>query len=701
MHVMEPNPQLADAYEVVETNGRLSRRTVLSRLAVAGAGTVAASSLLAACGDHGGGSSSSGGSDELKTDNSVKGATEATKAANKKVQEALPFNDRADFDDAKHGLIARPDTLTIKDANGNPVWDLEEYKTYIGDDKPSPDTVNPSLWRNAQLCMEYGLFEVVPDKIYQVRGYDLSNITFIKGDTGWIVYDTLVSPETAKAALDLAEQTLGAGPIHAVIHSHSHVDHYGGVRGIVNQADVDSGKVKIIAPAAFVEDSVSENVIAGNAMGRRAVFMYGALLPRNPQGGVNGGLGMTVSTGLPTLILPTDIISTTGTKMTIDGIDLEFQMTPGTEAPTEMNTFFPQFKAMWMAENTTNTMHNLLTLRGAQVRDALKWANFLDETIRTYGPNTEVKFQSHHWPMWGNEKIIDYWERQRDMYKYMHDQSVRMMNNGMVGSEIAEEIAQPPELNNFWPDRGYYGTLKHNSRAVYQRYMGWYDGNPSDLDDLPPVGAAKKYVEYMGGEEAVLQKAKNDFDNGNYRWTAMALKHVVFANPDSVNGKNLLADSYEQLGYQAEAGPWRSEYLQGAYELRNGVPTAGGTNTASPDTIRAMPPEMLFDYFGVRLNGPRAAGKNITLNVNFTDLQKQYALTVKNGVLHYAPETIPNANATVTLAKTKLDDIELGNVKLDDAITSGDVKIDGNQDSFNDFMGLLDKFPFWFNIVTP
>jgi alkyl sulfatase BDS1-like metallo-beta-lactamase superfamily hydrolase len=671
----------------------------LGRFAVVGAGTIAAASLLSACNDSGGSTSSSEGG--LSTDANPKPASEATKAANQKLVDTLPFNDRADFEDAKRGLIARPETLTIKNPDGDVVWDLEEYKKYISDDKPAPDTVNPSLWRNAQLCMEYGLFEVLPDRIYQVRGYDLSNVTFIKGNTGWIVMDTAISPETAKAALDLTNGKLGPRPIVAVIHSHSHVDHYGGVRGIISQADVDSGKVKVIAPQAFVEDAVSENVIAGNAMSRRAVYMYGALLPRNAQGGVNGGLGMTVSTGLPTLIIPTDIISTTGTKMTVDGVDMEFQMTPGTEAPTEMNTFFPQFKAMWMAENTTNTMHNLLTLRGAQVRDARIWASFLNETIRTYGPNTEVKFQSHHWPKWGRDNIIDYWKRQRDMYKYMHDQSVRLMNHGLVGSEIAEEIQFPPEIENYWPDRGYYGTLKHNSRAVYQRYMGWYDGNPSDLDDLPPADAAAKYVEYMGGEEAVLEKAKNDFDNGNYRWTAMVLKQVVFANPESVHGKNLLADSYEQMGYQAESGPWRSVYLQGAYELRNGVPDSGGTDTASPDTIKAMPPEMMFDYLGVRLNGPRAAGKNITLNVNFTDLNQEYGLTVENGVLNYAPGPNPNANASLRLTKATMNEIQMGNIKLEDAVKSNDVTIDGNRGSVDEFVGLLDTFPFWFNIVTP
>lgn len=679
--------------------GHLPRRKILGGLAIAGVGTVAAGTLVTGCADNHGGSSGAEG--ELVTDNTVKGASEATQAANRSVLDALPFDNRDDFEDAKRGLIARPDTLTITDANGQVVWDLEQYKTFIADDKPAPDTVNPSLWRNAQLCMEYGLFEVVPDRIYQVRGYDLANVTFIAGDTGWIVVDTAISPECAKAALDLANQQLGERPVLAVVHSHSHADHYGGVRGIVSQDDVDAGRVKIIAPQGFVEHAVSENVIAGNAMSRRAVYMYGALLPRNAQGGVNGGLGMTVSVGVPTIIIPTDIITTTGQKMTVDGVEMEFQMTPGTEAPAEMNTFFPQFRAMWMAENTTNTMHNILTLRGALVRDARIWASYLDETIRGYGPNTEVKFQSHHWPMWGNEKIIDYLKRQRDMYKYLHDESVRMMNQGLVGSEIAEQIQFPPELEQFWPNREYYGTLRHNSRAVYQRYMGWYDGNPSSLNDLPPADAAVKYVEYMGGEDAILDKARRDFDAGDYRWTAMVLKQVVFANPDNVNAKNLLADSYEQLGYQAESGPWRSVYLQGAYELRNGIPDVAATDAASPDTINAMPPEMMFDFLAVRLNGPRAAGKTIRLNVDFTDLDQQFGLTVENGVLNYTAGTLPEADAGLRLTKAQLNEIQLGRVSLADATAAGDVALQGSQQSVEEFVGLLDTFEFWFPIVTP
>ena len=628
-----------------------------------------------------------------------KPATAATRAANQNVQQTLPFGDKSDFDDAQRGLIFKPETLIIKDAAGKVVWDMESFKQFISLDKPAPDSVNPSLWRNAQLTMQYGLFKVT-ERIYQVRGYDVSNITFIQGNTGWIVWDPLISAETAKAAYDVVTKNLGKKPIVAVIYSHSHIDHYGGVRGIVDEKDVKAKKVRIIAPEHFTEHAISENVIAGNAMSRRAIYMYGALLPRGPEGAVNSGLGASNSVGTATLIVPTDIITKTGQELTIDGVKMVFQMTPGTEAPAEMNAYYPQFKAMWMAENSTNTMHNILTLRGAQVRDALKWAQYLNETIDLFGKGTEVKFQSHHWPMWGNAKIVDYWKKQRDLYKYTHDQSVNLMNKGYIGSEIAEMIQLPPELENFWPNRGYYGSLRHNSRAVYQRYMGWYDGNPSDLNNLPPEPAAKKYVEYMGGEAEVMKKARVDFDKGEYRWVAEAMKHVVFANPDNVDAKNLLADTYEQLGYQAESGPWRGVYLQGAYELRNGVPKAGGLNTASPDTIRAMPPEMLFDYLSVRLNGPKAAGKKIGLNIDLTDLKRQYGLMVENAVLNYG-KPLAQPDAKLTMSKSTLDAIQLKEITLEQAITKGDLKIEGKREAFAEFMGLLDTFPFWFNVVTP
>ncbi|MGL6564562.1 alkyl/aryl-sulfatase [Aeromonas dhakensis] len=630
-----------------------------------------------------------------------KPASEFTIQANQNVLHTLPFNDKQDFEDARRGFIAKPDTLTIKDEQGNVVWDLEQYKTYIGLDKTAPDTVNPSLWRNAQLNMEYGLFKVT-DKIYQIRGFDLSNITFIQGDKGWIVFDPLISPQTAKAALAFINKTLGERPVTAVVYSHSHVDHYGGAAGLFNSPDeVKKNGVQIIAPEGFTEHAVSENVIAGNAMARRAVYMYGALLPRNAQGGVNGGLGQTTSTGVPSLLLPTRFITKSGEEVTLDGVRMVFQMTPGTEAPAEMNTWFPESKALWMAENTTNTMHNILTLRGAQVRDALKWSSYLNETIETWGDQAQVKFQSHHWPRWGNASIVDYFKKQRDLYKYIHDQSVRLMNMGYTGEEISEKIALPPELNDFWPNRGYYGTLRHNSRAVYQRYMGWYSGNPSDLDNLPPEMVGPKYVEFMGGEQALLKKAKASFDKGEYRWVAEVLKHLVFANPNNQEGKLLLADALEQLGYQAESGPWRSVYLQGAYELRNGVPTAGGTVTASPDTIRAMSPSMLFDYLAVRINPEKAAGKKMVINMDFTDIGEKHTLSLENAVLNHTTRYAAKPDVTLTLSKQTLDDIQLGQGTLEQKIASGEIKVQGNQQTFSDFVGLLDKFNFWFNIVTP
>ena len=632
--------------------------------------------------------------------NEPKPATHYTKAANAQVLKDLPFSDKKDFEDAQRGLIATSDVVTITTADGKPVWDLEEYKKYISIDKAAPDTVNPSLWRNAQLNMINGLFKVT-DNIFQVRGYDLSNITFVKGDTGWIVFDPLISPETAKAALDLANKELGERPVVAIIYSHSHLDHYGGATGIVSAEDVKSGKVKVIAPEHFTEHAVSENVIAGNAMGRRAVFMYGALLPRNAKGGVNGGLGQTTSTGLGGLIIPSHDISKTGEELTIDGVKMVFQMTPGTEAPAEMNTWFPEWKALWMAENTTNTMHNILTLRGAKVRDALKWSSFLNETIETWGGEAVVKFQSHHWPLWGNEDIASYFNKQRDIYKFTHDQTVRLMNQGYNGEEISEMISLPEELESNWATRGYYGTLRHNSRAVYQFYMGWYNGNPSDLNNLPQEMAAKKYMEFMGGEKKVLKMAQKSFDQGEYRWVAEVVKHAVFANPKSVAAKNLLADSLEQLGYQSESGPWRSVYLQGAFELRNGTPALGGLVTATPDTIRAMSPDMLFDYLAVRLNAEKAAGKKFTINMNFTDLKSKYTLSLENSVLNHTQKQIEKADVDLTLSMKTMNSIQLKEITYEQAVKDGKIKIKGDKKVFDRFLGILDTFNFWFNIVTP
>jgi len=631
------------------------------------------------------------------SDTTPQPATETTKNLNAAVLKSFPFEDTSDFADAQRGFIAKPDTLTIKNDKDRVVWDLESFKKYIQPNQPAPDTVNPSLWRNAQLNMNYGLFKVT-DNIYQVRGYDIANMTLIAGKTGWILLDVLLSAETAKAALDYANQQLGKRPIVAVIYSHSHADHYGGIKGVIGEED-EGQQVRIIAPQGFTEAVMNENLIAGNAMRRRSIYMYGPLLPRNPQGSVGIGLGQGISSGTITFIEPTDLITETGQKLTIDGVPMEFQLTPGTEAPAEMNTYFPDSKALWLAENATNTMHNILTLRGAQVRDPYKWAMFLNEALTLYGDKATVKFQNHHWPQWGNAKIVDYIKKQRDLYKYINDQSLRLMNAGYIGSEIAEQIQLPPELGQFWPNREYYGTLRHNSRAVYQRYMGWYTGNPSDLNDLPPQPAAEKYIAYMGGEKAVLDKATADFNSGNYRWVATVLRHVVFANPNNLEAKHMLADTYEQLGYQAESGIWRSIYLQGAYELRYNVPDTSNRQTS--DIIAALTPEMLFDYLAIHVDGPKTFGKKFVLNVTFTDLNKPYSLVLENGVLNYFPYLAAKADTTVELKKASLSEIQAQGLTIREAVKRGKVKISGNIDALRQFVSWLDKPSCCFNIVTP
>ncbi|MCY0990251.1 MBL fold metallo-hydrolase [Nannocystis sp. ILAH1] len=631
-----------------------------------------------------------------------KAATEATRQANAALLQQLPFGDRADFEDAERGLIARPHTLTITDADGNVVWDLEPFKKFIRRDAPAPETVNPSLWRQAQLNMIYGLFKVT-ERVYQVRGFDLANITYIKGDRGWIVMDPLLTIESAKAAHALVKQHLGDRPIVAVIYSHSHPDHYGGVRGLVEEADVRSGRVRVIAPEGFMAHAVSEMVLAGSAMSRRAAYMYGMFLPRDAQGNVGSGLGIANATGTVSLIAPTQSITKTGQELVIDGVKMVFQLTPDTEAPAEMNTYFPQFKAMWMAENATHTLHNIQTLRGAPVRDALAWAKYLQQTIELYGDGLEVKFQAHHWPMWGQKNVRDYLEKQRDLYKYIHDQSLHMLNFGYIGTEIAEYLQLPPALAQYWPNRGYYGTVRHNARAVYDRYMGFYTGNPSDLNELPQEPAARKYVEYMGGEAAVLERARADFERGEYRWVAQVLRHVVFADPDNAAAKELLADAYEQLGYQAESGPWRSEYLQGAYELRHGVPKGEPIDPSGRDTLRALPPALLFDYLAVRLNGARAAAKTLKLDVELTDLKERYELTVDRGVLNYTRRTaeVDGADAGLTLQKLTLIELQLGKTTIEQAIATKALKLRGDRAAVEEFFGLLDRFPPSFDIVTP
>ncbi|MDG4718210.1 MULTISPECIES: alkyl/aryl-sulfatase [Thalassospira] len=628
-----------------------------------------------------------------------KPATAITTAANKAVFDQLPFDNMDDFEDAARGFIAPlPDNGIIKDANGKTVWDLSEYQ--FAKDKPAPDSVNPSLWRQLQLMLQGGLFEVTP-QIYQVRSADLTGITFIEGDTGVTIVDPMISAETAKAALDLYREHRGNKPVVGVIYTHSHVDHFGGVRGIVDEADVKSGKVHIVAPEGFVEEAVSENVFAGNAMSRRATYMYGNLLAKGPQGGLGTGLGLGTSTGEVTLIEPTDIIMKTGQTLELDGLTYQFLMAPGSEAPAEMHFYIKELKALCTAENATHTLHNLYTLRGAKVRNARAWSGYLQQTLEIWGGQAEVLFAPHHWPVWGKEDITERLKKQRDIMKYLNDQTLRLANMGYNMEEAAEMIKIPDELATYWAARGYYGSVKHDIKAVWNFYLGYFDGNPSRLDALPPADAGPKFVEYMGGADAVIEKAKVDFDAGNYRWVAQVLDKVVMAEPDNQEAKDLLANALEQMGYQAESGPWRNFYLSGAKELRNGIVEAAAPNTASPDVIKSMPLTMFLDFLAVHVNGDRAAGKKIFMNFTLTDTKEAYGVALENGVLNYYSSTFDRSDVSLSVARDDFNAVMLGQATLKDQVDAGTAKLEGNAAKFDEFRSTLDTFEFWWPIVTP
>lgn len=642
-----------------------------------------------------------GVSSALAAKSAPKEASEATKAANAKLQTLLDFGDQKDFEDASRGFIAPlPDGGLIKNEKGEPVWDMPRF-AFIEKDEKAPDTVNPSLWRQSRLAMKGGLFKVV-DGLYQVRNADLSNLTIYEGTTGIIVADPLISAETAKAALDLYYAHRPHKPVVAVIYSHSHVDHYGGVRGVVDEKDVKDGKVKVIAPEGFLEAAVAENVLAGNAMSRRAAYMYGNLLPPSPQGQVGAGLGMTTSSGTVTLIPPTDLITKTGQTMNIDGLDFEFMLAPDSEAPAEMHWYIKQFKAVTAAENCCHTLHNTYSLRGAKIRDPLAWSKYLDETINRWGGKAEVMYGMHHWPVWGNDRVNVMLSFGRDGYRFINDQTLRLANEGYTPDEIADMLTFPEALQKHWAMRGYYGTIYHNAKAAYVKYLGWFDGNPSTLHVLPPVDGAKKYVEYMGGADAVMDKARKDYAKGEYRWVAEVMNRVVFADPQNAAARELTADALEQMGYQAESGPWRNFYLSGAKELREGVKKFAAPRTNSPDMVRALSLDMFFDYMGVRLNGEKAAGKRIVLNLDFPDVKKQYVLTLENCALTHTPDAAaPDADANVTIPRATLNAIVFGKTTLDKEAAAGTVVIEGNQGSLKELLSLLDTFEFWFNIVTP
>lgn len=629
-----------------------------------------------------------------------KPATQATKTANAAVLKALPFNNKQDFEDAQRGFIeALPDGGKIKNAKGEIVYDASQFSIPL--DKAAPDTVNPSLWRVSQLNGINGLFKVV-DRIYQVRGADLSVITFIEGETdGVIVVDPLVSKETAKVAWDLYLKHRPGKQVAAVLYTHSHVDHFGGVRGVADEKDVKAGKVKIIGPAGFTEEAVSENVMAGNAMSRRASYMYGNVADKGEKGSLGTGLGPSTSSGEVTLIEPTDTIERTGQKLSVDGLEFEFIMAPGSEAPAEMMFYIKALKAFCPAENCTHTLHNFYTLRGAKTRDSRKWVGYLDQALQMWGDDMQVMFAPHHWPTWDNARIVDAVEKYRDTFKYIHDQSLHMANKGFTMLEIAENLKLPPELEQNWATRGYYGSVSHDAKAVYNFYLGFFDANPANLQPPVPVDAAKKYVEYMGGADAIMTRAKADYDKGEYRWVAEAIKHVVYADPKNQAARDLQADAFEQLGYQAESGPWRNFYLAGAKELRDGVKKAATPNTASPDIARTMALSQLFDFLAIRLDGQKAVGKTITINFTFPDTKQDYALTLKNGVLNYRPKLSDKADASWTLSRETLNAIMLKESTLEKAITDGDVKVTGDKAKLGELLDCLDTFEFWFDIVTP
>ena len=624
-------------------------------------------------------------------------ASEFTVKANAEVLNELAFHDQQDFEDARRGLIVSDPDFQVRNERGELVWNQPAY-SFMGD--VVPPTVNPSLWRQARLNNIHGLFKVT-DGIYQVRGYDLANMTIIEGEAGWIIVDPLTAKETATAALQLARANLGDKPVVAIIFTHSHVDHFGGVLGVLSAEEAENRDVRIIAPVGFMEEATSENLIAGTAMGRRAMYMYGKRLARSERGHVGSGLGKGPAFGSFGIMEPTEIVDHTPQEMMIDGVRFVFQNAPGSEAPAELTFYLPDLKAFGGAEVVSHTLHNLYTLRGAKVRDALKWSNYIAEMIDLFG-EAEVYFGGHHWPKWGNAEILDFLRKQRDLYKYIHDQSVRLLNEGFTPLEIADQIELPESLRTPFANRDYYGTVRHNSRAVYQAYLGWYDANPAHLNPLPPVEAGIRYTKLMGGSDAVLAKAQASFDQGQYRWVAELLNHLVYAEPGNDGAKALLARTYDQLGYQSESGPWRDVYLSGAYELRHGGPEKGVDISLFKDVLKQTPASYFFDTMAVRLNGPDAEGKSIKVKIIFSDIGESYELSLENSVLHHraaGPES--PADATLSVTYDLFIRMMIGQAGLKDTLFSDELEVEGSKIDLVRFFSLFDKPKGTFDIVTP
>ena len=637
-----------------------------------------------------------------------KEASQYTAEANAAIYELLDFSDEQEREFAEKGFLEAPESLVITAEDGHTIWSQEVYDFVR--EKEAPDTVNPSLWRNTQLNALYGLFEVT-DGIYQVRGYDVSNITFVRGDSGWIVFDCGTSVETANAALKLFESRFGEAHITAVVISHAHVDHFSGVAGLVDEEEIAdpslsleeqiaSGKTLLLVPSGFEKAAIEENVFAGNAMKRRSNFQYGSLLEKGEQGSLAVGIGLTTPQGTTSYFTPSYEVTEPVEEITVDGVEMVFQLTNGTESPAEMNTYLPQYKALWMAENCTGTLHNLYTLRGAEIRDGNAWAQYIMEAKALFGQEAEVIFQSHNWPHWGNEELNEYLVNTASVYKYIHAQTLQYINEGYTSTEIANKIELPEDLEKVWYTRQYYGTLTHNAKAVYQKYMGWYDANPIHLNEMEPSEYARKLVDYLGDTDKVLEMARADFENGEYQWVSEITNALVYADPENQEARYLCADALEQLGYQAESGAWRNAYLVGAYELRHGLTDYPQSFTkTSGATARRMSPELMLDYLGICLDAKAMEDVNLLINLEITNDGKKYLLRINHGVLLYSEEEWSDeADATIRTKRVGILGIAQNNQELMDACIES---VEGNEEVLKILTDNLSSPGLYFNIIEP
>ena len=631
----------------------------------------------------------------------MKPATLHTCRANRGVFTSLDFGDRESFDDAARGLLGSIPDARITSARGHLVWDMASFDFL--DDERSPDSVNPSLWRHARLNRLHGLFEVT-ERVYQVRGFDLANMTIVEGDTGIVIIDPLMFTETAQAALALYRAHRGERPVRAVIYSHSHTDHYGGVEGVMTAAQAESGEVMVVAPDGFMHEAISENVLAGVPMRRRAMFQFGPTLPRGPLGHVDSGLGKVTGRGTQSLIAPNRIVVEPTETLWIDGVEIVCQLTPETEAPAEMNFFFPAFGVLNLSENGCHTMHNLCPIRGAKTRDALAWSKYLDRALDAFIDGTEVCIAQHHWPTWGRERVRRFITEQRDMYRYLHDQTLRLMSHGQTPNEIAESVELPPALAGRWHARPYYGAIAHNVRAIYTHYLGPYDGNPVNLNPLSPQAAARRYVEYMGGAPAVLERARRDFEAGDYRWVAQVCHHLVFADPSDLAARALCADALEQLGYQSESSTWRNAYLLGARELRLGAPKSppGAQGGVAPRVVAMMPMPMFFDYLAIRVNGPKAADLALRIDWVMAGEAQPHRLTLSHGALSHGPGSHGSqAHALVRCDRSALAAILAAGKSFAQALDENLLRVEGEREAVAALFATLDAFSPMFAILEP